>query len=145
MAVYLSAQHVQKSYDKTAALRDASLELHQGEILALLGPNGAGKTTLIKILATVLTKDAGKVEILGYDLDQHMAQIRHLFGYVGQDTERSAYARLTVAENLHFFGALRGMNKQQINSQIEKLATYFDFQGNLDKQFVHLRAGKSRQ
>jgi ABC-2 type transport system ATP-binding protein len=73
-----------------------------------------------------------------------MEQIRHLFGYVGQDTERSAYARLTVAENLRFFGALRGMSKQQINDQIEKLATYFGFEGNLDKLFVHLSGGQKQ-
>jgi ABC-2 type transport system ATP-binding protein len=142
--VYLSARHVQKRYSKTMALQDASLELRQGEILALLGPNGAGKTTLIKILATVLMKDAGQVDILGYDLDRHVQQIRHLFGYVGQDTERSAYARLTVAENLHFFGALRGMSKQQIDQQIEKLATYFDFRANLDKQFTLLSGGQKQ-
>jgi ABC-2 type transport system ATP-binding protein len=67
--VYLSARHVQKKYGGTVALQDASLELCSGEILALLGPNGAGKTTLIKVLATVLAKDAGQVEILGCDLD----------------------------------------------------------------------------
>jgi ABC-2 type transport system ATP-binding protein len=103
MTFYLAAQHVQKRYGDTFAVADASLELRQGEILALLGPNGAGKTTLIKILATLLVKDAGRVEILGYDLDRHAEAIRHLFGYVGQDTERSAYARLTAAENLRFF------------------------------------------
>jgi ABC-2 type transport system ATP-binding protein len=96
MTLYLSAQHVQKRYGDTFAVKDASLELRQGEILALLGPNGAGKTTLIKILATLLVKDAGRVEILGYDLDRHAKAIRHLFGYVGQDTERSCYARLTL-------------------------------------------------
>ena len=144
MDVYLSARHVQKKYGETVALQDASLELCSGEILALLGPNGAGKTTLIKILATVLAKDAGQVEILGYDLDRHVPEIRHLFGYVGQDTERSAYARLTVVENLHFFGALRGMDKRQIDAQIEKLATYFDFGENLGKQFVHLSGGQKQ-
>jgi ABC-2 type transport system ATP-binding protein len=143
-SIYLSAEHVQKRYGRTAALQDGSLELRQGEILALLGPNGAGKTTLIKILATVLVKDSGRVEILGYDLDKHIHQIRHLFGYVGQDTERSAYARLTVVENLHFFGALRGMSKQQIDQQIEKLATYFDFHETLDKQFAHLSGGQKQ-
>ncbi|MBN1220869.1 MAG: ABC transporter ATP-binding protein [Anaerolineae bacterium] len=144
MTLYLSAQHVQKSYNGTVALQDVSLELGQGEILALLGPNGAGKTTFIKILATVLMKDRGQVQIFGYDLDQHAETIRHLFGYVGQDTERSAYARLTVVENLHFFGALRGLTKTQIRQQIEKLATYFDFHANLGKQFVHLSGGQKQ-
>lgn len=143
-AIYMSARHVYKKYGDTTALRDATLELRQGEILALLGPNGAGKTTLIKILSTIVTKDGGQVQILGYDLDQHSKEIRHLFGYVGQDTERSAYARLTVVDNLHFFGALRGMSKRQVDQQIEKLATHFDFCSNLDKLFVHLSGGQKQ-
>jgi ABC-2 type transport system ATP-binding protein len=142
--IYLSAENVCKAYGDTVALGGASLELYQGEMLALLGPNGAGKTTLIKILATVLGKDGGRVVILGYDLDKHQEEIRHLFGYVGQDTERSAYARLTVAENLRFFGALRGMPRQVIDGQIDKLATYFDFHANLGKQFVHLSGGQKQ-
>ncbi len=144
MTCYLSAQHIRKTYGQTVALNDASLDLYQGEIFALLGPNGAGKTTLIKVLATLLTKDAGQVNILGYDLDSHPEEIRHLFGYVGQDTERSAYGRLTVLENLHFFGKLRGMPHTQINVQIKKLATYFDFHENLNKQFVQLSGGQKQ-
>lgn len=142
--VYLSAEHVRKTYGNTVALNDVSLELYEGEILALLGPNGAGKTTFIKILATVLAKDQGRVKILGYDLDTHEEEIRHVFGYVGQDTERSAYARLTVVENLRFFGTLRGLSKKQIDQQIDKLATYFNFHANLDKLFVHLSGGQKQ-
>jgi ABC-type multidrug transport system ATPase subunit len=144
MTVCLLAEHVRKTYGNTVAVKDACLELHQGEILALLGPNGAGKTTFIKILATLLTKDHGRVEILGYDLDKHETEIKHLFGYVGQDTERSAYARLSVIENLRFFGALRGLSKGQIDRKIDKLAAYFDFQENLDKQFVTLSGGQKQ-
>ena len=144
MQSFLTARHVRKAYGKSVAVQDASLELIQGEILALLGPNGAGKTTFIKILATLLTKDSGQVEILGYDLDRHPQEIRHLFGYVGQDTERSAYARLTVLENLRFFGALRGMSPQEIERQIEKLSGYFDFQAQLHKQFVTLSGGQKQ-
>ena len=144
MTIYLRAEQVQKNYNGAVALKDASLTLNQGEIVALLGPNGAGKTTFIKILATILAKSGGRVEILGYDLDTQLREIRHLFGYVGQDTERSAYARLTVTENLHFFGALRGLSRRQIEQQIEKLAAYFDFQSQLSKQFVHLSGGQKQ-
>lgn len=144
MTLCLSAQNVRKTYGTTVALNDVSLELRKGEILGFLGPNGAGKTTLIKILATLLIKDSGRVEILGYDLDRHEDEIRYLFGYVGQDTERSAYARLSVVENLHFFGALRGLTRREIDDQIEKLATYFDFKASLDKQFMHLSGGQKQ-
>jgi len=129
---YLAACDVSKSYGSFTAVRGASLEVMPAEIVALLGPNGAGKTTFIKILATLLIKNGGKVEILGYDLDRSPEEIRHLIGYVGQDTERSAYARLTV------------VSARQIESQIEKLAGIFAFQSNLDKQFVTLSGGQKQ-
>lgn len=144
MDVYLSARNVRKTYGAAVALRDVSFELYEGEIFALLGPNGAGKTTLIKILATLLNKDGGKVTILGYDLDKDIEQIRHLFGYVGQDTDRSAYARLTVLENLRFFGALRGLKRSDLDQQVDKLASYFDFHSQLDKLFMHLSGGQKQ-
>lgn len=144
MEKYVIATEIRKQYGDATALQDATLTLHQGEILALLGPNGAGKTTLIKILATLLAKDGGQVTMMGYDLDRQPHKIRHLFGYVGQDTERSAYARLTVRENLHFFGALRGMKKAEINQQIEKLAGYFSFEHQLNQLFVHLSGGQKQ-
>lgn len=142
--ITLSAQHVQKRYGAYTALQDASLDLNQGEILALLGPNGAGKTTFIKILSTLLTKDAGQVRILGYDLDKDEEAIRHLIGYVGQDTERSAYARLTVWENLLFFGTLRGLSETQIRQQVERLVECFDFKNQLNKLFVTLSGGQKQ-
>jgi len=144
MKVCVSARNVHKTYDGCVALRDVSLELCEGEILALLGPNGSGKTTLIKILATLLVKDGGTVEILGYDLDRHEADIRCLFGYVGQDTDRSAYARLTVRENLEFFGALRGMSRRDIAARITTLAHYFEFEPNLDSLFMTLSGGQKQ-
>jgi ABC-2 type transport system ATP-binding protein len=144
MANYLIAENLRKTYGNFVAVEDASLTLQEGEILALLGPNGAGKTTLIKILATLLVKDSGHVKILGFDLDKHPEEIRHLFGYVGQDTERSAYARLTPRENLVYFGRLRGMSKVKIEQQIEKLANSFDFNGNMNKPFVTLSGGQKQ-
>src|SRR5436190_14807037 len=144
MTVAICARNIRKQFGQATALDDLSLDVHQGEILALLGPNGAGKTTLIKILATLITKDAGTVEILGYDLDRHEREIRHLFGYVGQDTDRSAYPRLSATQNLRFFGALRGMTRHEVDDQIDKLATYFEFQGQLDKEFMQLSGGQKQ-
>ena len=56
-----------KSYGKTVALRDVSMELRAGELLALLGPNGAGKTTLVRILLGLARADGGSVSIFGAD------------------------------------------------------------------------------
>jgi len=144
MTARITAKNVGKSYAGCLALRDASLDLYEGEILTLVGPNGSGKTTLIKILATLLVKDAGQVITMGYDLDRHEAEIRRLIGYVGQDTDRSAYARLTARENLEFFGALRGLSRREIAERIEELVGHFEFEDNLDKQFMSLSGGQKQ-
>ncbi|MHA2275749.1 MAG: ATP-binding cassette domain-containing protein, partial [Candidatus Kariarchaeaceae archaeon] len=71
----LRATGVRKIYGENIALDDVNFDLQKGEIHSLLGPNGAGKTTLIKIMGTLLRKDEGTVNILGYDLDEHENQI----------------------------------------------------------------------
>lgn len=140
----LIAQDIRKTYKKQVALDGVNFDLRAGEIHSLLGPNGAGKTTLIKIMGTLLIKDSGTVTVLGYDLDTQENEIKHFLGYVGQDTERSAYARLTVRENLRFFGSLRGLSKDFIDEQIFTLGNYFDFNESIDKQFNSLSGGQKQ-
>lgn len=140
----LSAQTVRKTYGKTVALQDVTFTMQQGEILALLGANGSGKTTLIKTLATLLVKDSGEINVLGFNIDSHPEEIRCLIGYVGQDTERSAYARLTVEENLMFFGRLRNLSSREVKARIDKLSRHFEFQENIKKQFMHLSGGQKQ-
>lgn len=142
--IALRAEHVRKSYGSTVALHDASLTMQQGEILALLGANGSGKTTLVKTLATLLTKDSGRITVMGEELEGNETYIRQLIGYVGQDTERSAYSRLTVAENLMFFGRLRNLSTSMIKERIQKLARHFEFEENVNKLFGHLSGGQKQ-
>ncbi len=144
MVQVLFAENIKKSYKNKPALDGVNFDLRKGEIHSLLGPNGAGKTTLIKIMATLLLKDSGTVNILGYDLDTQENEIKHVLGYVGQDTERSAYARLTVRENLRFFGSLRGLSKDYVDNQIATLGNYFDFNENVEKQFNELSGGQKQ-
>ena len=53
------------------ALDNVSFDVPSGEIFGLLGPNGAGKSTLINILAGLVIKSSGKVDVWGFDIDEH--------------------------------------------------------------------------
>jgi len=65
MSAVLEVEGLRKRYGATTALRDVSLTLDEGEVLALLGDNGAGKSTLIKILSGVVKPDDGTIKVQG--------------------------------------------------------------------------------
>ena len=67
------------------ALDNVSVEVPRGQIFGLLGPNGAGKSTLINILAGLVVKSAGKVDIWGFDIDEHPRNAKRSIGIVPQE------------------------------------------------------------
>src|SRR5436309_7894935 len=67
------------------ALNDVSFNVPRGQIFGLLGPNGAGKSTLINILAGLVVKTGGKVNIWGFDVDEHPRNAKRSIGVVPQE------------------------------------------------------------
>lgn len=65
----IKVRGLKKAYGSNEVLKGVDLSVAHGSMLALLGPNGAGKTTTVRILSTLLNKDAGSVTVSGYDLD----------------------------------------------------------------------------
>ncbi|MDW8034715.1 MAG: ABC transporter ATP-binding protein [Nitrososphaerota archaeon] len=145
----IQAKDLWKTYrsggKETAALQGVSFNVEEGEIVCLLGPNGAGKTTLVKILSTLLLPDNGQARVMGYDVVSQADEVRKIIGYAGQDSERSAFFRLTVRENLVFFAtAFHGLRKSEANERIEEMADDFDFKDCLDKYFISLSGGQKQ-
>ncbi|HZH72922.1 MAG TPA: ABC transporter ATP-binding protein [Mariniphaga sp.] len=102
----IKINRVSKSYSKTPALKEISLEVSKGELFGLIGPDGAGKTTLIRILMTLLLPDSGEILVNGMDVVKEYKKIRQFTGYM--PGRFSLYQDLTVEENLEFFASVFG-------------------------------------
>lgn len=89
------------------AVRGVDMEVERGEIFGFLGPNGAGKTTTLRMLATLMTPDAGKAFVAGYDLLKEPNRVRTRIGYVSQvgGSDRD----LSAKDDLLLQGRLYGM------------------------------------
>ncbi|KWV33047.1 ABC transporter ATP-binding protein [Micromonospora rifamycinica] len=96
---------LQKSYRELHVLRGVDLDVARGSIFALLGSNGAGKTTMIRILATLLTPDAGTAHVHGLDVTTRAARVREAISLTGQFAAVDEI--LTGRENLVLVARLR--------------------------------------
>ncbi len=113
----LEVEAVRKSYRRRGgaevlAVRDVSLQLSAGRILAFLGPNGAGKTTTIKMIAGLVKMDAGDVRIAGHSLRTAGASARRQLGAVLEGS-RNLYWRLTPVENIEYWAGIRGVPRRE--------------------------------
>jgi ABC-2 type transport system ATP-binding protein len=141
----LSKTYHQQNGEPVQALKELSLSVPRGEVFGLLGPNGAGKTTLVRILATLLRPTSGCAQVCGYDIQREEWRVRDAIGYAGQDSERSAYFRLTVRENLLYFAhALRGVPMRTARERVQAIAARIGFSEQLDKEFTTLSGGQKQ-
>ena len=97
----IEMSHIDKQFGGVYALKDVSLLLKKGTVLALLGENGAGKSTLMKILTGVITKDGGTVKMNGEEINpRNYAEAQDMgIAYVPQELALVDY--FTVAENIY--------------------------------------------
>jgi len=95
MQPIVSISNLSKTYaGGYQALKDVSLDIQPGEILALLGPNGAGKTTLISIICGIVNASAGTVRVDGHDIVEEYRLTRSLIGLVPQELSLGAFEKL---------------------------------------------------
>jgi ABC transporter DrrB family efflux protein len=115
---------VTKSFGATAALVGVDLIVPEGTVFGLLGPNGAGKTTLVRVLATLLSPDAGRAELFGRDVVADAPAVRELLGLTGQFAAVDEI--LSGRENLVMFGRLFDLSPAEARRRADELLVRFD-------------------
>lgn len=134
-------KNLNKFYGKKQALNDVNLTIKKG-MFGLLGRNGAGKTTLMKILATLLNKSGGEINICGIDIKDAKA-IRRITGYLPQDF--SMYPNMTVYEAMDYLGLLSELSSTERKERIFKLLRKVNLSQNYRTKIKALSGGMKRR
>jgi ABC-2 type transport system ATP-binding protein len=123
------------------ALKDVTLEIHQGEIFALLGPNGAGKTTLISIICGIVNPSSGVVLADGHDVIRDYRAARAKIGLVPQELTTDMFER--VSDTVRFSRGLFG--KRQDPAHLEKVLKDLSLWDKRDEKIMTLSGGMKRR
>ena len=139
----LELDQLEKSYGTVSALSGLSLSVPSGCLYGLLGPNGAGKTTALRILATLLAPDQGRVVVAGVDALQEPRTVRQLMGYVAQEVAIDKI--LTGRELLALQGDLYHLPRQDRNHRIDQLVDRMSMGDWIDRRCGTYSGGMRRR
>ncbi|MCZ4125418.1 ATP-binding cassette domain-containing protein [Streptomyces sp. H39-S7] len=124
MSAAIEAEGLRKRYGDLQALDGVDLSVPAGTVLGVLGPNGAGKTTAVRVLATLLTPDAGRARVAGYDVTEQPAEVRKRIGLTGQYA--AVDELLTGRENLTLIGRLHRLGRRGAKTRAAELLERFE-------------------
>src|SRR5689334_8904672 len=110
MAFIIEAKGLTKRFGKTQALDGLDLTAESGQVVAVLGPNGAGKTTFIRMVATLLRPDSGRLRVDGHDVRREAPAVRRSIGLAGQFA--AIEPAMTGRENLELVARLFGRKRK---------------------------------
>lgn len=136
----LQVKNIVKYYGKNCAVNGLSFEVKNGEIFGLLGENGAGKTTTFRIILGLLDADEGEVSLNGEKIDYTKTD---KIGYVTE--ERSLLTKLTVKEQLIYYGVLKGMTEKEVLNKMDELLKEFDAFDYKNKKIKELSKGNQQK
>jgi ABC-type multidrug transport system ATPase subunit len=126
--------------ERVVVLRDIGFDVARGEVFGLLGENGAGKTTILHMLAALVSPDSGSITIDGLDACARPPKTRRLVGLC-TSADRSFYYRLTLVENLRFFGTLAGLSGSELSKKIAETLELVDLREYADRTYGRCSSG----
>ncbi|MGY6633562.1 MAG: LPS export ABC transporter ATP-binding protein [Alkalilacustris sp.] len=141
----LQVRHLRKSYRKRPVIRDVSLDLGRGEVVALLGPNGSGKTTCFYVIAGLVTPEGGSVRLDGIEVTglPMYRRARLGIGYLPQEV--SIFRGLNVQDNILAVLEIAERNRHRRQERLEALLAEFSIEHLRSAPALALSGGERRR
>ena len=136
----LKVSNVTKYYGKFKAVDNLSFEVKKGEIFGLLGVNGAGKTTTFRMIMNLISPSSGNITFNGKKIDY---DVTDKIGFLTE--ERSLLTKLTVKEQMLFYGKLKSMDEDTILKRLDTLLKRFEISDYLDRKINTLSKGNQQK
>jgi ABC-2 type transport system ATP-binding protein len=112
----ICVESVTRRFGRTTAVDDVSFQLGHGELVGFVGPNGAGKSTMLRMLATYLHPDVGRVTVCGHDTVREPLAVRSRVGYLPGDTP--LYPEMRVDRFLAFVANAHGLRGPTLRERL---------------------------
>jgi lipopolysaccharide export system ATP-binding protein len=141
----LEAKGLLKHYGKRQVVKGLNLFVSTGEIVGLLGPNGAGKTTTFYMMVGLIKPDGGQIFLDNEDLTNLPMYRRSLKGISYLPQEPSIFKKLSVEDNLRAVLEIRGLKRDEIESESERLLNEFNLVELAEKDGYKLSGGERRK
>lgn len=141
----LRVQNLRKSYRKKVVIRDVSLDLNRGEVVALLGPNGSGKTTCFYSIAGLVTPEGGKVIVDDRDVTTlpMYRRAQQGIGYLPQ--EMSIFRGMSVEDNIRAILEIAVPDRRERQNRLESLLSEFSIEHLRRAPALALSGGERRR
>lgn len=141
----LKIESLRKSYRKRLVIRDVSMQLHRGEVVALLGPNGSGKTTCFYSIAGLVTPEGGKVIVDGRDVTRLPMYRRARLGIGYLPQENSIFRGMTVENNILAVLELSEPDRKRRSERLQELLNEFSIDHLRRAPALALSGGERRR
>ena len=126
------------------AVNRVSLEVKRGEIFGILGPNGSGKSTLIRLIATLLIPDAGRIAVFGRDVVREPRKVQTLINRVS--VEASFFKKLSPMENLLYGARLYGVGASEARIRVRDILARLGLESrSIDRPMEEMSRGMQQK
>ncbi|MBO0428700.1 ABC transporter ATP-binding protein [Vagococcus fluvialis] len=136
----LEVEGLTKAFGEMKAVDNVSFRIPDGKILGLIGQNGAGKSTTFRLILNFLDQDKGTISWNGQPINE---EDYNIIGYLPE--ERGLYPKVTIEDQLIYFGRLRGKSKKEIVPLIDKWMEKFQVKGKKTDKVKSLSKGNQQK